>query len=226
MFSVLLDPLPDSYLGILIRTDFRIGIQISSMLSEVEGDEGSEEYTEVLLNCLSLLYGKFIPDWEIALDGLRWFMRGGKRDPSAFIKTRDKDGANEDIIEDEPEDEDEDDNKIFKSKQNGSSVAFDYYFDSDKIFTAFLKTYNMDLNTCEMHWFKFLAMLEDLGECLLSKAIEYRTTNLSQYKGKQLQHYRKMRKRFAIPMRLTEDYVRQLNAIGLDYDDVEMYMQY
>lgn len=76
-FNILLDPLPDSYEGWLIRTDYRIGIQISLCLEDQDLNE-----EERVTRALWLLYGNGIPPFEIALDGLHWFMNCGqpKRD--------------------------------------------------------------------------------------------------------------------------------------------------
>lgn len=76
--NVMLDGLPDEYEGYLIRTDFRIGIQISQALGDINLAE-----PERLSVALGLLYGKGIPhDIETAEAGLHWFMRGGDDEPS------------------------------------------------------------------------------------------------------------------------------------------------
>lgn len=72
-FNILLDPLPDNYRGWLIRTDYRIGIQISLCLK----DESLKENERVYI-ALSLLYGNGIPKIETAVDGLAWFLRCGE----------------------------------------------------------------------------------------------------------------------------------------------------
>lgn len=76
-FNLLLDRLPDSYEGFLIRTDYRIGIQISLCLQD--GDLTQEERAAV---ALSLLYGEGVPPLDTALSGLAWFLSCGqpKRD--------------------------------------------------------------------------------------------------------------------------------------------------
>lgn len=72
MFNILLDTLPTDYNGWLIRTDFRIGVQISLAMADKELSDSDK--TAVALH---LLYGNGIPDMATAVDGLRWFMRGG-----------------------------------------------------------------------------------------------------------------------------------------------------
>lgn len=73
MFNMLLDPLPGDYEGYLIRTDYRIGIQIALCLHDEDLSENDR-----LLVALSLLYGNGMPPLEIAVAGLGWFLRCGE----------------------------------------------------------------------------------------------------------------------------------------------------
>lgn len=72
MFNILLDPLPTEYNGWLIRTDFRIGVQISLAMEDRTLNDADK--TAVAFR---LLYGNGIPDAKTASDGLKWFMRAG-----------------------------------------------------------------------------------------------------------------------------------------------------
>ena len=73
MYNALLDRLPEDYDGWLIRTDYRIGIQIQQCVS----DPALTEY-ERTATALTLLYGNGIPsDIRKAIKGLTWFMSGG-----------------------------------------------------------------------------------------------------------------------------------------------------
>lgn len=74
--NIMLDGLPTEYEGYLIRTDFRIGMQISEALSDVNLAD-----PEKMTIAMELLYGRGIPpDVNIAEKGLRWFMSGGEPD--------------------------------------------------------------------------------------------------------------------------------------------------
>ena len=76
MYNVILDGFPSEYEGYLIRTDFRIGMQISEALNDVDLAE-----PEKMVTALQLLYGNGIPpDSDVAESGLRWFMAGGEPD--------------------------------------------------------------------------------------------------------------------------------------------------
>lgn len=72
-FNICLDTLPAEYEGYLIRTDFRIGMQISLAMSDPDLDQQEQFQTAI-----SLLYGRGIPDLKTALEGLSWFMRCGQ----------------------------------------------------------------------------------------------------------------------------------------------------
>ena len=72
MFNMLLDRLPRSYKGYLIRTDYRIGIQISLALDDPDLSDNDRAWV-----ALSLLYGAGMPPIDIALEGLQWFIRCG-----------------------------------------------------------------------------------------------------------------------------------------------------
>lgn len=73
MFNALLDRLPEDYKGWLIRTDYRIGVQIQLCLADPELSEQERTVT-----ALGLLYGNGIPsDLKTAIEGLRWFMACG-----------------------------------------------------------------------------------------------------------------------------------------------------
>lgn len=76
MLNIILDGFPEEYEGYLIRTDFRIGIQISEALNDVDLAE-----PEKMITALRLLFGNGIPsDSSVAEGGLRWFMSGGNVD--------------------------------------------------------------------------------------------------------------------------------------------------
>lgn len=72
MYNILLDRLPEDYKGWLIRTDYRIAMQIALALDDPDLSDNDRAWVS-----LSLLYGNGIPPVDIALEGLTWFMRCG-----------------------------------------------------------------------------------------------------------------------------------------------------
>lgn len=86
MHNHLLDRYPDSYHGYLIRTDYRIGVQIQLCLSDPDFSEQDRTIT-----ALNLLYGySWPPDTREAVDGLIWFLNGGQEQEE--IRTSDAPG--------------------------------------------------------------------------------------------------------------------------------------
>jgi len=78
MYNILLDRLPTDYKGYLIRTSFRIGIQICLCLGDAEYTD--EEKISIVLD---LLYGHGIPNnIDDAVEGLSWFISGGVKQNS------------------------------------------------------------------------------------------------------------------------------------------------
>ena len=167
MHNYLLDRYPEDYKGYLIRTGFRIGVQIQLCVSDPDFSE--EERT---LTALSLLYGYGIPsDLQLALDGLIWFMNCGNP-PS----------------EEEPEEEE----------------IFSFDFDSARIVSGVRKVYGIDLARADLHWFEFMAMLQELKNTAFADVLEIRRTKESEVDKKRLSEFRRMKKRFAIPRRISQ----------------------
>ncbi len=77
MLNIILDGFPDEYEGYLIRTDFRVGMQISEALNDVDlaepGENGHGASAAVRAT-------EYRPIRSLAEIGLRWFMSGGNVD--------------------------------------------------------------------------------------------------------------------------------------------------
>ena len=84
MTNIILDRLPTEYKGYLIRTSFRIGIQISLCLQD---EDYSEE--ERVLIALNLLYGNGMPqDLDVAMEGLNWFISCGNENKKGSVNDK------------------------------------------------------------------------------------------------------------------------------------------
>lgn len=77
MYNAMLDRLPSDYEGWLIRTDYRIGVQIQLCISDRELSDSEKTAT-----ALDLLYGNGVPPLQTAIEGLSWFMSCGNADSS------------------------------------------------------------------------------------------------------------------------------------------------
>lgn len=68
--------------------------------------------------------------------------------------------------------------KVFPRRIAGinNKQPFDFQKDADVIYAGFMQQYGIDLQTEDMHWWKFMILLENLGsDTRLQKLMEYRT---------------------------------------------------
>lgn len=101
--------------------------------------------------------------------------------------------------------------KEIKNKQNKTSNSeqiYSYEYDADYIFSAFLETYGINLNTAKLHWWEFKAMFEGLNEkTKMSEIMGYRAIDLSKIEDKnEIKRYKKLKQIYQLPdMRTAEE---------------------
>lgn len=113
-----------------IHWDFRTVLRCQKILQ----DAGRELTEDEMTRLLRLFYGQYTWYTEEHFDKMLWFFSCGR----------------------EPE------RKHFPRKIAGinSKQAFDFEVDADLIYAAFIQQYGIDLQTEEMHWWKFMILLE------------------------------------------------------------------
>lgn len=175
MFNYMLDRFPSDYEGFLIRTDFRVGIQIIQCLND---PDFSKE--EKIGTALELLYGYGCPvDIEVAVNGLKWFMSCGKES---------------------------------KGNDDTSDPVYDYDYDSALLYSAFKKTFNIDLSTTKLHWWQFVALMSDLDNCAFSKTIEIRMKKIvANMSPEEKEYYRKAKERCQLPVKISMEEQRKID---------------
>lgn len=129
---------------------------------------------EIWLKAFDLYLG-FIPKQEFveeAISKMMWFYRCGKE----IEEDRDPIKRVEEILS--------------------------YEHDADKIFGAFLDQYGIDLQEVEyLHWWKFKALFGALKEDNeISKIMSYRAMDINSIPKEQREHYKKIKKIYAIPI--------------------------
>lgn len=85
------------------------------------------------------------------------------------------------------------------SKGNSGKNKKLYSFEQDAsyIFSGFYSMYGIDLFETKMHWWKFRALLEELGETtLFGKILKYRSMDLESIKDKNLKRFYSKMKNF------------------------------
>lgn len=182
--NILIDLLPECVEIDGIEYKIRADFRISILFEMMMQDEELSD-EEKLLKALELYY-PIIPDnVEEAIDKIKWFYRCGK-----------------DIVKSN--------NKIHSE----SIKIYDYEYDDDYIYSAFLNQYNIDLQDIKhLHWWKFKAMFKSLNEdTKIVKIMQYRSIDLSKIKDKeQNTYYRNMKKLYEIPRSMGE--VEKIRAI-------------
>lgn len=96
-----------------------------------------------------------------------------------------------------------------KKKENGT-IIFDFDVDQWRIYAAFRAQYGIDLNTAQMHWFIFMGLLANIGECSLTRVMNIRGKKITSRMGREEKQAIKDAKRvFAI--KSTQDDYRELS---------------
>lgn len=129
-----------------------------------------------ILQALRLYYPQPPKDIKEACEKLIWFYRCGKEE------------TEQDDSDTEPAD---------------SRRVYDFGYDSDYIYAAFLEQYGVDLaDVKHLHWWKFRAMFWGLSEdCEFVKIMGYRGMKIpSKMPKEQKAFYRKMKRIYALPL--------------------------
>ena len=219
-FNPLLNKFPEEYNGISMNTDFRVGILLSLLFNS-----GSVPDYDKKTEALSILYGE---NWnQLGVDivdlwnGVIWFINIGYNKCTNRIESSISDKDEEDIV-------DSDGKKlIFDTEYKEDDAILDFDFDASRIYTAFLRTYGVDLTDTNMHFFKFMFMLSDLdSDCSHSKVVDIRQTNIKDMDKKQKAAYIRLKKVYSIPTEIDEEAKAKLANVGLDESDLEQFMQF
>lgn len=100
----------------------------------------------------------------------------------------------------------------YSSGGNGKAV-FDYDYDDSYIYAAFMEQYNIDLNSTNLHWWKFRALFQSLNaDCMFVKILGYRSMPItSKMSTADRNFYQRMKKLYALP--LPQSVQEKYNAI-------------
>lgn len=153
-----------------------------SILFELLMQDNTVSKKEKILKSLQLYYPDLdkIKDFDKAIQDMLWFYRCGKE------------------LADSKEN-----NIVERNKQ-----IYSYEFDDDKIYSAFMEQYNIDLQDIKyLHWWKFKALFNALSEnTQFVKIMGYRAMNVNEIKDKKMKkQYRKLQKMYALPDMRTEE---------------------
>ena len=93
-----------------------------------------------------------------------------------------------------------------KSGESKNKAVFDFEYDADLIYAAFLQQYGIDLSDSDMHWWKFRALFNGLSEDThFTKVVQYRGIDLSKIKDKDMRReYMKLKSAYRLPEKRSE----------------------
>lgn len=178
--NIIIDKLPTEVNGLKIETNFRNFI----LFEELVADSNIPLQKKAEKICELFFYGQNLSDFtfEEIINRIIYIYSCGKYETSAEVTT----------------------NKSYTARKK----IYDFEEDAEYIYSAFLEQYNIDLNAIEyMHWWKFKALFNSLGEhTLFSKILSYRSIDLSKIKDKERKaYYKQMKKTYALRDNRTEE---------------------
>lgn len=139
-----------------IHADFREWVRFESLLNDGDVPENLK-----LFIALRLVFGDNVPeDFNAARDFALWFYRGGTPLP-------------------EPKKDDEDGTYEPEEIPLESRRVYDFEYDSEYIFAAFMEQYGIDLSEARMHWWKFRALFKGLHDCKITEIMGYRGVEIT-----------------------------------------------
>ena len=158
----------------------------TSMLFEIMMSDKELDDREKIDNTLMLYYPVIPKDIKEAMEQILWFYRCGQ--------------------------------DMIKSKGSGSGKndqIYDFNFDDDYIYSAFLDQYNIDLQDTDLHWWKFKALFKSLkSDNEIVKIMGYRSMDLNKIKDKEEKaRYRKMKELYKIQNHISKDETEKLASI-------------
>jgi DNA-dependent RNA polymerase auxiliary subunit epsilon len=182
MLNVLLDGFPKDYKGYKINTSYKVGILLTLLTEDETIDEDLK-----FMQAFNLLYIDTIDDFQVAYDGLMWFLSCGKSELH-FDK--------------EPNDD----------KNTDKCIDFD--LDSMDIWAAFYVK-GIDLSKVDLHWFAFTHLLGNMNDTILSQKMQFRSTDLSKMKGDTRKYYAELKEKYKIRKVLTkEEYEEKMRKLS------------
>ena len=160
-----------------IRSNFRTMIRLEELLQDPDVDEQDRVWL-----ALRLFYPEIPEDTDKAVDQLLWFYRCDKQENLYQKKAR-------------------------KRKVKRTDRIYDFQYDDDYIYAAFMSQYHLDLHEVEyLHWWKFRAMFNSLNDdTQFVKIMEYRAVELDKVPKEKRAFYKRMKQLYALPLSQSEE---------------------
>ena len=176
--NILIDPLPTSVEIDNEQYEINSDFRTAIIFEMLMQDDEVNEYDKIF-TALELFYPVIPTNLQEAIDKIMWFYAGEVNNVNNSVGKG-----------------------VTKSEQQ-----YNYEYDADYIFAAFLDQYGIDLNEIEyIHWWKFKALFKNLKEDnLIVKIMQYRSIDLRKIKDKEEQkRYKELKELYKIPISKTE----------------------
>ena len=170
-----------------INSDFRISMMFELLINDPELSERERLYQTLIL------YYPIIPsNLEAAVDKIMWFYKCGK------------------------EEQEENNNTNKSSGKKTVKKIYDYEHDSEIIFASFMKSYGINLQRDNLHWWEFKSLFDNIDEdSKLYKIMEIRSVNLNQINDKHKKnYYKKMKDLYKLPDNISKSEKEKLDELG------------
>lgn len=170
--NILIDTLPDRVQVKGKTYPIRTDFRVS-ILFELMMQDDRLDADQKIQQALGLYYPELPGHAGEAVSALLWFYRCGK----------------EDTVQ-----------KKRMAARRGQTRVYDFEYDADYIYAAFLTQYGIDLQDAELHWWKFRAMFHSLTkEHEFVKIMGYRSMELEKLPKEQRDFYRRMKRLHQLP---------------------------
>lgn len=156
-----------------------------------------QEDEEAVIQGLILYYGENIPaDIEEAVNAINWFRSRGR----------------------EPK-------KLPGELAGNGKQAFSFECDAELVYADFMREYRIDLNTEDMHWWKFMTLFEGLQtNSRTTDRMGYRSMKTDKLPKEQKKYYQAMQRYYEIAQ-MQQDVLDELDDILLKGGDPEMILK-
>ncbi len=101
-------------------------------------------------------------------------------------------------------------------KKRGSHIrVYDFEYDAELFYAAFIQQYGIDLTKEKLHWWKFLALFRPLAQdTKLFSVMQWRAIDLSDISDKnRKEHFKKLKSIYRLPSRYSEDIDAELAEV-------------
>lgn len=150
--------------------------RVGILISLLFDDDEIEDDLKIM-QAIELLYIDKPADFETAQNGVLWFISCGKSELCYA------DG----YVDERP-----------------TEKCLDFTQDALDIWGAFWSK-GIDLNEVNMHWFKFMSAIGNLGDCALTQKMGYRATDLTKMQGETKKHYSELKDKYRVRRIVTKD---------------------